>query len=251
MNPQVQFDYSGQTIIITGGTRGIGRALSEHFLKANGLVIATYRSNDQQAEIFKTESQAYSDKLILKKFDVSKEEEVKAFWQEISTHYDNISVLVNNSGIRKDSVMASMETNDWDDVLNVNLKGTFLMSREAILIFMKKRYGRIINISSIGGKLGLPGQANYASSKAAQIAMSKVLSKEVAKRNITVNNVLPGFIDTELLADLSDEQIKEYKKQVPVKRFGTTSEVANTVLFLASTEAAYINGASLEISGGL
>ena len=251
MNPQVQFDYSGQTIVVTGGTRGIGKALSEHFLKANAQVIATYKSNDEQAELFKAESQTYSDKLILKKFDVSNEEQVKIFWDDLANHHENCSVLVNNSGIRKDSVMASMETSDWDDVLNVNLKGTFLMSREAVLYFMKKRYGRIINMSSIGGQLGLPGQANYASSKAAQVAMSKVLSKEVAKRNITVNNVLPGFIDTDLLADLPPEQIKDYKKQVPVKRFGTTAEVANTVLFLASKEAAYINGASLEISGGL
>ncbi|MBT7610509.1 MAG: 3-oxoacyl-ACP reductase FabG [Bacteriovoracaceae bacterium] len=251
MNAQVKFDYTDQLIVITGGTRGIGRALTEHFLRANAKVIATYRSNDEKAEQLKTEYSDFSERLILRKFDVSNAEEVKTFWTELSANHNNCSVLINNSGIRRDSVMASMENSNWDAVLDTNLKGTFLMSKEAVLYFMKKRYGRIINMSSVGGKLGLPGQANYAASKAAQVAMSKVLSKEVGKRNITVNNVLPGFIDTELLADLPDEQIKEYKRQIPIKRFGTTTEVANTVLFLASKEAAYINGASIEVSGGL
>jgi 3-oxoacyl-[acyl-carrier protein] reductase len=251
MKPQVQFDYTGQLIVVTGGTRGIGRALTEHFLRANGTVVATYRSNDEKAEQFKAECAEYSSQLILRKFDVANEDEVKTFWTDLAANHNNCSVLINNSGIRRDSVMASMENSDWDAVLDTNLKGTFLMSKEAVLYFMKKRYGRIINMSSVGGKIGLPGQANYAASKAAQVAMSKVLSKEVGKRNITVNNVLPGFIDTELLSDLPEEQIKDYKKQVPVKRFGTTSEVANTVLFLASKEASYINGASLDVSGGL
>jgi 3-oxoacyl-[acyl-carrier protein] reductase len=251
MKQQIQFDFSGQLVVITGGTRGIGRALTEHFLKSNATVIATYRSNDEKAQQFKLECAEYSDKLILRKFDVSDEEAVSTFWTELASNNENCSVLINNSGIRRDSVMASMESNDWNAVLDTNLKGTFLMSKQAVLYFMNKRFGRIINMSSVGGKLGLPGQANYAASKAAQVAMSKSLSKEVAKRNITVNNVLPGFIDTELLNDLPDEQIKEYKKQIPVKRFGTTDEVASTVLFLASNEASYINGTSIEVSGGL
>jgi 3-oxoacyl-[acyl-carrier protein] reductase len=125
------------------------------------------------------------------------------------------------------------------------------MSKHAVLSMMKNRYGRIINISSIGGSLGLPGQANYSASKAGQIAISKTLSKEVAKRGITVNNICPGFIDTELLTDLPDEQKKDYIKSIPMKRFGKAEEVAAAVLFLASKEAGYITGASLEITGGL
>ncbi len=251
MNSQLSFNFKGQTVIITGGTRGIGKSLSEQFLKAGATVIATYRSNNQSAELFRSEMESYGESLILKKFDVSKEEEVKTFWLDLRSEVENCSVLVNNSGIRKDNMMAAMDSQEWDDVIETNLKGSFLMSKEAVLYFMKKRYGRIINMSSVGGKMGLAGQANYAASKAAQVAMSKSLSKEVAKRNITVNNVLPGFIATDLIKDLSEEQVKAYQKQIPLKRFGTTTEVANAVLFLASKEAAYITGTSLEISGGL
>ena len=159
--------------------------------------------------------------------------------------------MINNSGIRKDQLTATMSLADWNDVISTNLTGTFLMSKHAVLQFMKNRYGRIVNMSSIGGSLGLPGQANYAASKAGQVAISKSLSKEVAKRGITVNNICPGFIDTELLADLPEDQRKEYMKDVPMKRFGKVEEVAHAVLFLASKEASYITGASLEISGGL
>ena len=144
-----------------------------------------------------------------------------------------------------------MTEEQWDKVININLKGSFNMTQQAVLHMMRKRYGRIINISSIGGKLGLPGQANYAASKAGQIAISKSMSKEVAKRNITINNVLPGFIETELISDLDPELVKQYKAEVPMKRFGTTKEVAAAVKFLASADASYITGACLEISGGL
>src|SRR5690606_26025212 len=134
--------------------------------------------------------------------------------------------------------------NEWDQVMNINLKGTYNMSKLATLHFMKHRYGRIVNISSGGGSLGLAGQANYAASKAGQVALSKSLSKEVGKRNFTINIVLPGFIETELLNDLSAELVKEYKKQVPMKRFGRVDEVASAVMFLARSEGSYISGAS-------
>ena len=158
---------------------------------------------------------------------------------------------MNNSGIRRDSIIASMSENDWDMVIDTNLKGTYLMTKNATLLMMKNRYGRIVNMSSIGGKLGLPGQANYAASKAGQIALSLVTAKEVAKRNITINNICPGFIETELIADLPEEQVKEYKAQVPMRRFGRVEEVAAAVLFFASKEASYITGATLDIAGGL
>ena len=144
-----------------------------------------------------------------------------------------------------------MTQEDWEQVLDTNLKGSFYMSQLSILHMMKKRYGRIINISSVGGKMGLAGQANYAASKAGQIAMSKSLSKEVAKRKITINNVCPGFIETELIDDLSEDLVKEYKSQIPMKRFGKVDEVANAVLFLASDKASYITGTTLDVSGGL
>lgn len=241
--------FQNQTVIVTGGTRGIGRGIAEAFLKEGATVVATYAGNDQAAARFKEESN--TDKLIVKKCDVRDENAVIQFYQYIDETFPKIDVLINNSGIRKDQLTATMTLADWNDVIATNLTGTFLMSKHAVLQFMKNRYGRIVNMSSIGGSLGLPGQANYAASKAGQVAISKTLSKEVAKRGITVNNVCPGFIDTELLADLPEEQRKEYMKDVPMKRFGKVEEVAAAVLFLASPEASYITGASLEISGGL
>ena len=243
-------DFSNQNVIITGGTRGIGAALSSAFIDAGANVIATYAGNDDRAMSFKA-SLENGDRLTLKKFDVSKKDEVDNFWNEIDKEFEQIHVLVNNAGIRKDNILASLDEQSWDDVLDINLKGTYLMSQGAVLKMMRSRYGRIINMSSIGGTLGLAGQSNYAASKAGQVALAKTLSKEVGKRGITVNCVLPGFIETELISDLPEAQVKEYKSQVPMKRFGKPSEVANTVMFLASDLASYITGASLEVSGGL
>lgn len=243
--------FENQTVIITGGTRGIGRGIACAFLAEGATVIATYAGNDLAAMKFIEESTQYGEKLIVKKCDVRDESAIINFFTEIESSHPKIEILVNNSGIRKDQIVASMSLAEWNDVISTNLTGTFLMSKYAVLQFMKNRYGRIINMSSIGGSLGLPGQANYAASKAGQIAISKSLSKEVAKRGITVNNICPGFIDTELLADLPEEQRKLYMKDVPMKRFGKVEEVAAAVLFLASKEASYITGASLEISGGL
>ncbi len=244
-------DFANQTVIVTGGTRGIGRGITEAFLKRGASVIATYAGNDQAAAKMKEENAVFADKLQVKKCDVRDENAVIEFFNYVENNFPKIEVLVNNSGIRKDQLTATMSLAEWNDVISTNLTGTFLMSKHAVLQFMKNRYGRIVNMSSIGGSLGLPGQANYAASKAGQVAISKSLSKEVAKRGITVNNVCPGFIDTELLADLPEEQRKEYMKEVPMKRFGKVEEVASAVLFLASKEASYITGASLEISGGL
>ena len=245
------FNFSNQHIIVTGGTRGIGAGITENFLKAGATVIATYSGNDDAARTFKDKLALYGDKLVLKKFNVANAQEVEAFFTEYEKQFPSLEVLVNNAGIRRDQIVASMNEGDWDAVIDTNLKGTYNMTRFAVLAMMKNRYGRIINMSSVGGKLGLPGQANYAASKAGQIAMSLSVSKEVAKRNITINNVCPGFIETELLKDLPEDQIKEYKSQVPMKRFGKVEEVAHAVLFFASKEASYITGATLDIAGGL
>ena len=243
--------FNGQHVIITGGTRGIGSGITEAFLKQGAKVIATYSGNDDKARAFKEKMSLYGDHLILKKFDVANTSEVENFFKEVETLIPSLEVLVNNAGIRRDNIVASMNESEWDSVLDTNLKGTYNMTRFAVLAMMKNRYGRIINMSSVGGKLGLQGQANYAASKAGQIALSLSVSKEVAKRNITINNVCPGFIETELLSDLPEEQVKEYKSQVPMKRFGKVEEVAHAVLFFASKEASYITGATLDIAGGL
>lgn len=244
-------EFKEQTVIVTGGTRGIGKGIAKAFLEQGASVVATYASNDQAARDFKEELGDLGAKLVLKKFDVSSHQACESFFEEILKEVDKVDVLINNSGARADSLTAAMSEDDWDKIIDINLKGTFNMSKFATLHMMKNRYGRIVNVSSIGANLGLAGQANYAASKAGQIALSKSLSKEVAKRNITVNNIAPGFIETELIQDLPEEQVKEYKKQVPMKRFGQVEEVAHAVLFLASKKASYITGATLEISGGL
>ncbi|HXH31867.1 MAG TPA: 3-oxoacyl-ACP reductase FabG [Bacteriovoracaceae bacterium] len=244
-------DFNSQHVIVTGGTRGIGAGITESFLKKGATVIATYTKGDDAAHAFKQNLALYAEKLVLKKFNVQKTAEVEAFFAEYDREFPGLEVLINNAGIRRDSIIPSMSEEDWDNVIDTNLKGTYNMTRFAVLAMMKNRYGRIVNMSSVGGKLGLPGQANYAASKAGQIALSLSVAKEVAKRNITINNVCPGFIETELLADLPAELVKEYKSQVPMKRFGRVEEVAAAVLFLASREASYITGATLDIAGGL
>lgn len=243
--------FNGQHVIVTGGTRGIGAGITEAFLKQGATVIAVYSGNDEAARNFKEKNSLYGDRLVLKKCNVASTTEVENFFGQYEKEFPSLEVLVNNAGIRRDSIVASMSEEDWDNVLNTNLKGSYNMTRFGVLQMMKNRYGRIVNMSSVGGKLGLPGQANYAASKAGQIAMSLSVAKEVAKRNITINNVCPGFIDTELIADLPEDQVKEYKSQVPMRRFGKVEEVAHAVLFFASREASYISGTSLDVAGGL
>lgn len=243
--------FQSQHVIVTGGTRGIGAGITESFLKEGAVVVATYSGNDEAARAFKEKHVEFGEKLVIKKFNVQNTPEVEAFFAEYEKQFPTLEILVNNAGIRRDQIIPSMLESDWDAVIDTNLKGTYNMTRFAVLLMMKNRYGRIVNMSSVGGKLGLPGQANYAASKAGQIALSQSVSKEVAKRNITINNVCPGFIETELLKDLPEEQVKEYKSQVPMKRFGKVQEVAHAVLFFAGKEASYITGATLDVDGGL
>ncbi|MDH5385709.1 MAG: 3-oxoacyl-ACP reductase FabG [Candidatus Aminicenantes bacterium] len=244
-------DFKGQTVIVTGGTRGIGKAIAEGFLKAGARVIVTYSTNEAAAAIFKQDNSQSAENIDIQKLNVTKYEQVEKFFKYIDTKYDGFEVLVNNAGIRKDSVLAMMKESDWHDVLNVNLAGIFYMCKFAVMILMRKRYGRIINISSVMERYGFEGQANYAASKAGLSALTKSLSKEVATRGITVNCVSPGFIATELIQDLPDKLREDYLARIPLKRFGGTEEVAACVLFLASKEASYVTGSNLEVSGGL
>ncbi|MBF0298078.1 MAG: SDR family oxidoreductase [Oligoflexia bacterium] len=255
------FDFSGQHILITGGTRGIGLGITNAFLKANANVIVTYVNN----EIAKDNLMLEYEKMLLPKesllppkgsleiikCDISKEEDVRELFSHIENKYPSLEILVNNAGIRRDSLLATMKSEDWQKTLDTNLTGTFYASKLAILSFLKNRYGRIINIGSVGGKLGLSGQANYSATKAALIGFSKSLSKEVAKKGITVNVIEPGFIDTDFISDLAVEQKEQYSKMIPMKRFGKPQEVAYAVLSLADKNASYITGSTLEVSGGL
>ena len=245
------FDFRDQTVVVTGGTRGIGRAISRQFLEAGATVVATYTTNDAATEAFTTSLGPAAKKLYPRKFDVSDYAQVEAFYKDLEAGHKNFTVLVNNSGNRKDAVLAMMKPEDWQKVLDVNLTGAFYMSKLAVHSFMTNRYGRIITITSPVGRFGFEGQANYAASKAGQIAMTRSLSKEVASRGITVNCVSPGFIDTDFVADLPEKLRKDYLASIPLKRFGTPDEVAACVLFLASREAGYITGSVLSVDGGL
>lgn len=245
------FDFRDQTVVITGGTRGIGRAIARHFLEAGATVVATYSTNDAATEAFKTSLGPAAQALHLRKFDVADYTQVEAFYKDLDAEHKNFSILVNNSGIRKDAVLAMMKPEDWRKVLDVNLTGAFNMSKLAVHRFMQNRFGRIITITSPAGRFGFEGQANYAASKAGQIAMTRSLSKEVASRGITANCVSPGFIDTEFVADLPEKLRKDYLASIPLKRFGTPDDVAYCVLFLASREAGYITGSVLSVDGGL
>ncbi len=245
----ISYDFNGSTVIVTGGTRGIGKAIAEAFLRSGAFVTATYAGNEKAAAEMRAAWP--SDKFEAVRFDVASYQDAEQFFKDFDTRHKSLEILINNAGIRKDSVVGMMSEADWSSVINTNLSGTFNMSKFGLMRMMGKRYGRIINISSPSGKMGFAGQANYASAKAGQVAFAKSLSKEAAKRSITVNCVSPGFIDTELLADLPADLKEQYKAQVPLNKFGSVSDIANAVLFLSSKEASYITGTVLEVAGGL
>jgi 3-oxoacyl-[acyl-carrier protein] reductase len=244
-------DFTGQTVIVTGGTRGIGKAISQSFLKAGAKVIASYSSNQAAADQFKQENVQYADRLDLQQFDVASYEEVEKFYKYVEEKHGSFEVLVSNAGIRKDSVLGMMKEADWRDVINVNLNGNFNMCKFAVMAMMRKRYGRIIITTSPMGKHGSEGQSNYAASKAGQVGLVRSLAKEVATRGITVNCVSPGFIATEFIGDLPEKLQQAYLSMIPMRRLGRVDEVAECVLFLASKEASYVTGATLEVAGGL
>ncbi len=243
--------FTNQKAIVTGATKGIGKAITEALLTQGATVLGLYSGDETAASAFAAAHPEADGRLLLHKVDVSDCKAVEAFCHETEAQFDTIDILVNNAGIRRDAVLAMMRQEDWQRVLDVNLTGGYNMCRFTLPLMLKQKYGRIIFITSPMGHLGFAGQANYAASKAGQVALMKSLSKEVAKRKITVNCVSPGFISTDFIGDLPEEQTKEYKKLVPAARFGTPEEVADAVLFLAGKNAAYINGAVLDVTGGL
>ncbi|MEN8232064.1 MAG: SDR family NAD(P)-dependent oxidoreductase, partial [Thermodesulfobacteriota bacterium] len=230
-------EFQGRKAVISGATRGIGKAIAMAFLEAGATVIGVYSSNRKAADSFMQEweesASFQENRLFLHQCDISDQASVLKLFNGIEQQFNTIDILVNNAGIRRDAVLAMMQPDDWHRVIDVNLTGTFNMSKQAVLLMMKQKYGRIIHITSPMAHMGFAGQTNYAASKAGQIGMMRSLSKETAKRKITVNSVSPGFIDTELLEGLTADQLAQYKKLVPMKRFGKPQEVAAAVLFLA------------------
>lgn len=242
-------EFTGRTAIVTGATRGIGRALAEGLLDRDCSVVGIYSSSKEEAVKFQ---RLYpEDKLQLVCCNVADHEQVYDFYQEFESRFETLDILINNAGIRRDAIVALMSSDQWQQVLDINLSGTFHMSKYGVPLMLKQKYGRIINITSPSSHMGIQGQANYGASKAGQIGFTRTLAKEVARKKITVNCVSPGFIETDLLEDLSAEQLSAYKKMVPMRRFGKIDEVVEAVLFLASEKASYTTGSVLEVNGGL
>lgn len=236
--------------LVSGGSRGIGRAVSLRLAKAGYTVIINYQSNEQAAQETLRSIQSQGGQAELLRFDVSNPESVQNAldaWQ--SSHpEDYIDVLVNNAGIRRDNLLVFMEPDDFEAVLRTNLFSFYHVTRPLLTPMIRHKHGRIINIASLSGITGLPGQCNYAAAKGGLIAATKSLAKEVAKKNVTVNAVAPGFIKTDMTDGLEEAELK---KTVPMNRFGSAEEVAALVAFLASDDASYITGECISINGGL
>lgn len=237
--------------LITGAGRGIGRAIALQFAEEGYSLALNYRSNDQEAESLKTILEEKGVSVLLLKGDVKDVSLIEAMVKETVAMFGTIDVLVNNAGVTRDNLMMRMKEEEWDEVLDVNLKGTFLFTKYVSKIMMKKRTGKIINMVSVVGLTGNMGQANYAASKAGVIGLTKSAAKELASRNICVNGVAPGFIKTDMTDVLSDEIKELAKAQIPLGRFGEPEEVAEVVAFLASSKADYITGQIITIDGGM
>jgi len=259
---QFASQFAGQTVVVTGGTRGLGRAIARDFIQHGASVIALYHGNEEAAKALEDECAPLlgeSNRLVTQRLDVSDADEVERFWTEIDSDPEDargacpggVQILVNNAGIRRDKLLAMMSPEEWHAVLDTNLTGSFLMSRWAVRHMLGQRYGRIVMITSPAADHGFEGQANYSASKAGQIGMMRSLAREVAKKKITVNCVSPGFIATDLIADLPEDVARQHKASVPLRRFGTPEEVAYAVRCLAAPEASYITGTTLEVAGGL
>ena len=244
----------GKKAIVTGGTRGIGKAIAILFAE-HGADIAIFGTSEARGnEIVKTlyDRQVIpTQKFVFYKVDVSNYKEVNENTNKVLDEFENVDILVNSAGITRDKLLMKMEEEDWDTVLDVNLKSVYNMSHILVRPMMKRRYGRIINITSVIGLTGNPGQSNYAASKSGMIGFTKSLSKELASRNIAINCIAPGFIDTDMTNELTDMQKEMILKQVPMGRLGSAKEIANAALFLASDEANYITGQVLTIDGGM
>jgi 3-oxoacyl-[acyl-carrier protein] reductase len=246
-------DSVKRTILVTGGSRGIGRGICLAFAHADNHIFFNYSSAGEAA--------AQTEKLVAEaggtatgvQVNVASEKEVAGFVARALDDTGRIDVLVNNAGITRDGLLVRMKESDWEDVdvLNINLKGTFLCIKAVTKPMMKQRYGRIINVSSVVGVSGNPGQANYVASKAGIIGLTKGVAKELASRNITANVVAPGYIETDMTADLPDKAKEAMVSQIPLGRPGTPEDIAAAVVFLASDKAAYITGQVIHVSGGM
>lgn len=241
----------GKTALVTGASRGIGRAIAIKLASEGASVAINYAGNAKAAEDVKSIIEAAGGKAMLVQADVSSAESVEAMIKEVVEAFGGIDILVNNAGITRDGLLMRMKEEDWDAVINTNLKGVFYCTKAVSKLMMKKRAGRIVNMASVVGLTGNAGQANYAAAKAGVIGFSKTMAKELASRGITVNMVAPGYIDTDMTAVLSESVRETMVSGIPLGRAGTPEDVANAVLFLVSDNASYITGQVINVDGGM
>ncbi|MCC5465098.1 3-oxoacyl-[acyl-carrier-protein] reductase [Pelosinus baikalensis] len=241
----------GKVAIITGASRGIGRSVAIELAKLGAKVVINYAGNEVAAEEVKNIIVAAGGQGIIVKADVGDVEAVDAMVKETINTFGKIDILVNNAGITRDNLLMRMKEEDWDAVMNINLKGVFVCTKAVSRIMMKQKAGKIINMTSVVGLMGNAGQANYAAAKAGVIGFTKSMAKELASRGITVNAIAPGFISTDMTAVLSDQVKTELTEKIPAGRLGSPEDVAAAVTFLASDSANYITGQTLNVDGGM
>tara|TARA_Y100000766_G_scaffold211475_1_gene183062 strand:- start:272 stop:1015 length:744 start_codon:yes stop_codon:yes gene_type:complete len=242
-------DIGNRVVLITGANRGIGLAIFKAFYDSNYIVIGTYRSESGQEilnGIISDESRAAAVRM-----DVTSKKDVTDVFKKVRERFGSISTLINNAGITHDNLFMRMKDEEWDEVIDTNLNSVFRITKESIKDMIKSKYGRIINIGSVVGLSGNPGQVNYASSKSALLGFTKSLARELASRNITVNTISPGFIETDMTKKLTDDQQTAITKSIPLSRLGSTDDIANLAMFLASDKASYITGENINVNGGL
>ncbi|QOY34434.1 3-oxoacyl-[acyl-carrier-protein] reductase [Anaerobacillus isosaccharinicus] len=241
----------GKSALVTGASRGIGRAIAIELARQGVNVAVNFAGNAEKAEEVVAEIKALGSQAFAIKADVANSEEVAAMVKETVDAFGSLDILVNNAGITRDGLIMRMKEDDWDAVINTNLKGVFNCAKAVTRQMMKQRYGRIINISSVVGVLGNAGQANYVAAKAGVIGLTKTLARELANRNINVNAVAPGFIETDMTNELSEDIKQELLKQIPLAKLGKAEDIAAVVRFLVSEDANYMTGQTLHVDGGM
>ncbi|HZH62754.1 MAG TPA: 3-oxoacyl-[acyl-carrier-protein] reductase [Metabacillus sp.] len=242
---------SNKVALVTGASRGIGKAIALDLAKNGASVAINYAGNEAKANEVVDEIKGNGGQAIAIKADVSNSDDVQQMIKEVIKEFGQLDILVNNAGITRDNLLMRMKDSEWDDVIDTNLKGVFLCTKAVTRQMMKQRNGRIINITSVVGVSGNPGQANYVAAKAGVIGLTKTTAKELASRNITVNAVAPGFITTDMTDELNDEIKADLLKQIPLATLGEPGDIANAVTFLASDKSKYITGQTLHVNGGM